>query len=171
MHTTLPPLTFRGLVMRASSILVALVAVNAFAEDSVFPSKQELQMARMLEPQNVSAEAKTFLKSKMKAHSKDMRDLVLSVATLKYDDAKKFAQGIANAPRLDKTAGATVSLPDSFFILQDGLRKHAGEVVTACDAKKPAELNAAFTSMMGTCMSCHNAFLVPLREKPAVPAK
>ena len=156
--------------MRAVSILAALVAVHAFAEDSVFPSKQELQMARMLEPQNVSAEAKAFLKGKMKAHSKDMRDLVLAVATLKYDEAKKFSQGIANAPRLDKTAGAPVALPESFFILQDALKKHAGEVVTACEAKKPAELNAAFSSMMATCMSCHNAFLVPLRGEKAAPA-
>ncbi|MBL8935721.1 MAG: cytochrome c [Archangium sp.] len=158
--------------MRSTVVLAALVAVNAFAEDSVFPSKQELQMARMLEPQNVSGEAKAFLKSKMKAHNKDMRDLVLAVATLKYDDAKKFAQGISNAPRLDKAAGATVSLPDSFFVLQDALKKHATEVVTACDAKKPGELNVAFTSMMATCMSCHNAFLVPMRgEKSAAPAK
>lgn len=158
--------------MRSIFVLAALVAVNAFAEDSVFPSKQELQMARMLEPQTVSGEARAFLKSKMKAHSKDMRDLVLAVATLKYDEAKRFAQGISNAPRLDKSAGATVALPDSFFSLQDGLKKHATEVVAACEAKKPAELNQAFTSMMGTCMSCHNAFLVPMRgEKPAVPAK
>lgn len=158
--------------MRASPILVALVAVNAFAEDSVFPSKQELQMARMLEPQNVSPEAKAFLKGKMKAHNKDMRDLVLAVSTLKYDDAKKFAQGISNAPRLDKAAGATVALPDAFFVLQDALKKQAADVVAACEAKKPQDLNLAFASMMGTCMSCHNAFLVPMRsEKPAAPAK
>lgn len=153
--------------MRAISLLTALVAVHAFAEDSVFPSKQELKMARMLEPQNVSAEAKSFLKSKMKAHSKDMRDLVLAVATLKYDEAKKFAQGISNAPRLDKTAGAAVQLPDAYFVLQDALKKHAGEVVIASEAKKADDLNLAFTSMMGTCMSCHNAFLVPLRGAKA----
>jgi hypothetical protein len=103
----------------------------------------------------------------MKAHGKDMRDLVIAVTTLKYDDARKFAQGIANAPRLDKPAGAAIDLAPAYFTLQDTLRKQAAELVTATEARKPDATHAAFTSMMGTYMSCHNAFLVPMRDRTA----
>lgn len=127
-------------------------------------------MARLLEPQKVSAEAKNFLKSKMKLHNKDMRDLVLAISTLKYEEAKKAAQGIANAPRLDKSAGASVELPAAYFALQDALRKQAETIAVACEAKNPDDLATTFSQMMRTCVSCHNAFMVPMREK-ASPAK
>lgn len=150
---------------RFAIVLVSLTAVTAFAQESVFPSKQEREMAKLLEPQQISADVKAFIKGKMKAHNKDMKDLVLAVATLKFDECKRYAQGIANAPRLDKAVGQSVDLPEAFFSLQDGLRKQASALVAACEAKKPDELLASFNQMMGTCMSCHNAFLVPLREK------
>lgn len=127
-------------------------------------------MARLLEPQKVSSEAKNFLKSKMKLHNKDMRDLVLAISTLKYDEAKKFAQGIASAPRLDKSAGASIELPAAYFTLQDALKKQAETIAAACEAKNPDDLATTFSLMMRTCVSCHNAFLVPMREK-AAPAK
>ncbi|MDX2010367.1 MAG: cytochrome c [Myxococcaceae bacterium] len=146
-------------------VVVSLLSLSAFAQESVFPSKEEKEMARMLEPQQMSADVKAFIKGKMKAHNKDMKDLVLAVATLKYDECRKYAQGIANAPRLDKASGQSLDLPEAFFSLQDGLRKQATALVAACEAKKPDELLSAYNQMMGTCMSCHNAFLVPLREK------
>ncbi|MBL8919871.1 MAG: cytochrome c [Myxococcaceae bacterium] len=153
--------------MRVVALLVAVIACSALAQPgSVFPSKDEKEMARLLEPQNVSSEVKSFLKSKMKSHNKDMRDLVLAIATLRYEDSKKFAQGIAVAPRLDKAAGASVELPPAYFTLQDALRKQAEAISAACDAKNPEDLAATFSTMMRTCVSCHNAFLVPQRDKP-----
>ncbi|MCU0698318.1 MAG: cytochrome c, partial [Myxococcaceae bacterium] len=140
-------------------VAVSLASLSTFAQESVFPSKEEKQMARMLEPQQMSADVKAFIKGKMKAHNKDMKDLVLAVATLKYDECRRYAQGIANAPRLDKAAGQSLELPDAFFTLQDGLRKQATALVAACEAKKPDELLSSYNQMMGTCMSCHNAFL------------
>lgn len=156
-----------GFMRRLAAVLLSVSASAALAQESVFPSKDEREMIRMLEPQQMSADVKAFIKGKMKAHNKDMKDLVLAVATLKYDDCRRYAQGIANAPRLDKASGQSLELPEAFFSLQDGLRKQATALVAACEAKKPDELLSAYNQMMGTCMSCHNAFLVPLREKTA----
>jgi cytochrome c556 len=154
--------------MRLATLLAALTAVSAVAQPGpVFPSKEEKEMARLLEPQTISSDVKTFLKSKMKSHNKDMRDLVLAIATLKYEEAKKFAQGIATAPRLDRASGASVDLPAAYFSLQDSLKKQAESISAACDAKNPEDLAATFSAMMRTCVSCHNAFLVPIREKAA----
>lgn len=154
--------------MRLATLLAALTAISALAQPGpVFPSKEEKEMARLLEPQTISSDVKTFLKSKMKSHNKDMRDLVLAIATLKYDEAKKFAQGIASAPRLDRASGASVDLPAAYFSLQDSLKKQAESISAACDAKNPEDLAATFSAMMRTCVSCHNAFLVPIREKAA----
>ena len=156
--------------MRVLLLLVLCLALPAAAQPgSVFPSKEEKEMARLLEPQKVSAEVKNFLKGKMKSHNKDMRDLVLAISTLKYDEAKKFSQGIASAPRLDKSAGPSIDLPPSYFTLQDSLRKQAEAITAACDAKNPDDLATTFSQMMRTCVSCHNAFLVPMREKASPP--
>lgn len=153
--------------MRLFAALLCLTALVAAAQESVFPSKEEKKMARILEPQEVTVEVKAFLKLKMKAHNKDMRDLVLAVATLKYDEAKRFAQGIANSPRL---AEENVPAP-AFKTLQDTLKKDASAVVAACEKKSPDELATAFDSMIATCMSCHNAYLVPMREQKKPAAK
>lgn len=150
--------------MRLFAALLCITSVIASAQESVFPTKAEKKMARILEQQLVTTEVKTFLKAKMKLHSKDMRDLVLAVATLKYDEAKRYAQGIANSPRLTEE---NVPAP-AFKVLQDNLRKDANAVIAACDNKSPDELSVAFDSMIATCMSCHNAYLVPLREQKKV---
>ncbi|MCA2981032.1 MAG: hypothetical protein INH37_22400, partial [Myxococcaceae bacterium] len=129
---------------RLVAVVVVLVSLAARAQESVFPTKEEREMARMLEPQQMSADVKAFLRGKMKAHNKDMKDLVLAVATLKYEECKRAAQGIASAPRLDAAAGQALELPEAFFALQDGLRKQATAVVAACEAKKADELLGAY---------------------------
>ena len=160
--------SLRGLLMRLLSLLATVTSVTALAQPgSVFPSKEEKEMARLLEPQTVSSDVKSFLKGKMKSHNKDMRDLVLAIATLKYDEAKRLSQSIATAPRLDKASGASVDLPPAYFTLQDTLKKQAEAISTACDAKNPEDLAATFSAMMRTCVSCHNAYLVPIRDKAA----
>jgi cytochrome c556 len=150
--------------MRLFVAIIIFTSLAAVAQESVFPSKEEKKMARILEPQEVNAEVKAFLKLKMKAHNKDMRDLVLAVATLKYDEAKRYAQGIANSPRL---ADERTPAP-AFKIIQDELRKNATDLVTACDKKNPDDLATAFDAMMTTCISCHNAYLVPMRDQKKV---
>jgi hypothetical protein len=151
---------------RSLSVVLSLSAISALAQPgSVFPTKEEKDMAKLLQEQAMSSEVRAFLKGKMKSHNKDMRDLVMAVATLRFDDAKKWSQGIANTPRLDANSSGKLELPPSFFALQDVLRKQAGAVVTAAEAKNADELVTSFTTMVGTCAGCHKAFMTPVKEK------
>lgn len=152
--------------VRSLTVSFCLFAIAAAAQPgSVFPSKEEKEMAKVLQDQSMSSEVRAFLKGKMRTHNKDMRDLVMAVATLRFEEAKKWAQGIANAPRLDPNMSGKLELPPSFFGLQDALRKQATGVVAACDAKSADDLLTSFNTMMGTCIGCHKAFMLPVREK------
>lgn len=160
----------------ATSLRVVFVAVLAastsFAEESVFPSKAELAMAKQLNPGEISGDVRKFLKSKMKSHGKDVRDLLMSVATLRYAEAKRAAQGLANAPRLDAAAGPSVNVSPGFFALQDQLKRAAGEVVTAAEAQNAEQLEKSFDLVIKTCMGCHNAFTQAVKDgadKPKTP--
>ncbi len=152
-------------MLRALAVVLLLSAPALAQPGSVFPSKDEKDMARVLQDQAMSAEVRAFLKSKMRTHNKDMRDLVMAVATLRFDEAKKWAQGIANAPRLDPSQSNKLEFPPAFFALQDSLKKQATSVSQACDAKNSDDLAISFNQMMNTCIGCHKAFMLPIREK------
>ena len=151
---------------RSLSVVLSLSALSALAQPgSVFPSKEEKEMAKLLQDQAMSTEVRAFLKGKMKSHNKDMRDLVMAVATLRFEEARKWAQGIANTPRLDPNQSGKLELPPAFFALQDALRKQATAVAAAAEAKNDEDLVTAFTGMVGTCAGCHKAFMTPVKEK------
>lgn len=148
--------------------LAVTLAPSARAQGNIFPSKQERALARHLDPAAVSTEARAFLKGKMKAHGKDLRELSMAVATLNYVEAKRFAQGIANQPRLDpKTPGAN-ALPADYFALQENLKTLAGELVTIAEQADDQELVTAYAHLVQTCASCHHAFVAQkAAAKPA----
>lgn len=148
--------------------LAFTLAPAARAQGSIFPSKQERALARHLDPAAVSAEARTFLKGKMKAHGKDLRELSMAVATLNFVEAKRFAQGIANQPRLDPNTPGANALPADYFALQENLKKLAGELVTSAEQADDQELVTAYAHLVQTCASCHHAFVVQkAAAKPA----
>lgn len=148
--------------------LAFTIATDARAQGSIFPSKQERALARHLDPAAVSAEARTFLKGKMKAHGKDLRELSMAVATLNYAEAKRFAQGIANQPRLDPNLPGANTLPADYFALQENLKQLAGELVTIAEQQEDQELVTAYAHLVQTCASCHHAFVA---QKAAAPVK
>ncbi|MEW5742242.1 MAG: hypothetical protein AB1938_25220 [Myxococcota bacterium] len=137
----------------------AALASTALAQGSIFPSKQQRELAKHLSPDEVSQENRKFLKGKMKAHGKDLRELSMAVATLKYAQAAKYAQGIANQPRLDPATPGADKLPPSYFALQDNLKKLATELVTIANEKDDQELITAYAHLIQTCASCHHAFV------------
>lgn len=149
--------------------LTLVLPLTARAQGSVFPSKQQREMAKRLDPGEVSAEARSFLKGKMRAHGKDVRELSMAVATLKYAQVKKHAQTIANQPRLDPSQGKAAALPASYFALQDSLKKLAEELVTIADEQDGEELVTAYAHLVQTCASCHHAFVEgkPAQKQPA----
>ncbi|MDP2275627.1 MAG: cytochrome c [Archangium sp.] len=144
--------------MRTSLLLVAALALPAFAQGSIFPDPNTKKASKQLEWANVSEESKAFLKSKMKHHGKEMKDLSLAVATVRLAEVQRLAQDVANQPRLDATSGPAMKLPPMFFELQDDLRKNAQALSDAAKAKETDVLHARFSAVMENCMTCHVAF-------------
>lgn len=141
-----------------SLLFIAVLAVPAFAQGSIFPDQATKDAAAKFAPENVSEASRTFLKSKMKNHIKDMKDLSIAVATIKASEVQRLAQGIANTARLDKTTAAANSLPPRFFELQDELKKNAQALADAGKANTMDGMLTGYQSLVSTCMQCHAAF-------------
>jgi hypothetical protein len=149
---------------------LALLPLAAHAGDTVFPTAAEKQNARLLDPKHVSERTKAYLKTKMKNHGADARQLATDVALLQWEKVKKHANEIAVQPRVDRSAAGKVGaieLSDAFFELQDLLRTRASELEASADRKDPKATAAAFGAMLDTCATCHSVYLTP-PEKPAV---
>lgn len=144
----------------AACLLLAPVVVHA---QNIFPSKKEKKMASLLDQEHVTVATRKFLKSQMKNHGQDMRELVIAVAMLRYDHAAQFAQRIANQPRLDRAAVTGtpdgVDLTPLFFTLQDALKKNATELAESAEKKDQKALTASMGRTLDNCMSCHALFL------------
>ncbi len=146
-----------------SSLLLVLSALPAFAQADIFPDKATKRAVRQLEPGTVSAENRSFLKGKMKSHNKDMRDLTIAVATLRMNEVERFAQGLANEPRLDRSMGTASKLPDRFFDVQDQLKKTAQALADAGKADNVTLVVDTFHELMAQCVACHASFKDPAR--------
>jgi hypothetical protein len=146
-------------------LLLSLLAVPAFAQGSIFPDKATQDAARKLEPDVVSDEARAFLKGKMKGHNKDMRDLSIAVAIAKSSEVQRLAQGLANMPRLDRAAAASVKLPERFFELQDQLRKTAQELSDAGKAEDVKLSVEKYQALVAQCVSCHLSYKAQVQGK------
>ncbi|HEY0881314.1 MAG TPA: hypothetical protein VGD87_07280 [Archangium sp.] len=137
-------------------ILFTALAAPAFAQSSIFPSKAQQQMAKRLEPATVTEESRAFLRTRMKAHAKDMKDLSLAVATANADDVKRLAKWLADEPRLDPAAGPAAKLPKRFFELQEAQKKAATELSEA--AQDVDAMQAKYAGLIEQCVACHAAF-------------
>ncbi|HEY1086070.1 MAG TPA: hypothetical protein VGE37_00195 [Archangium sp.] len=137
-------------------ILCLALAAPAFAQSSIFPSKAQKQMAKRLEPATVTEESRTFLRTKMKAHAKDMKELSLAVATANADDVKRLAKWLADEPRLDPAVGSAAKLPARFFELQEAQKKAATDLSEA--AQDVDAMQAKFGVLIEQCVACHAAF-------------
>jgi cytochrome c556 len=139
-----------------SMILCIAIASTAFAQESIFPTKAQKQMARHLEPATVTEESRAFLKTKMKHHAKEMKDLSVAVATVKPDDVKRLAQFIADEARLDPAVGPATKLPKRFFELQEAQKKIAGELAATGDDLQA--MQDKYGQLVEQCVACHAAF-------------
>ena len=147
---------FRG--MRTLLVLIAALALPAFAQGSIFPSKNTQKVTRQLEPANVSEDARAFLKARMKNHAKELKALSLAVATVDLPDVQRLAQDIANQARLDPSVGPAMKLPPRFFELQDELRKNAQALADAAKDDQLSGTQEKYAAVIETCMACHAAF-------------
>ena len=158
----------RGLGAVTAVLLLAPLAVLA---QSVFPSKKEKAVASLLDQQHVSARTRKFLRSRMKSHSQDMRELVNSATLLRYEATQSTAMHIANEARLDRSAAVGnpdgVDLTPAFFSLQDALKKNATELAEAAAKREPKQVSADLARTLDTCISCHALFLPQARAEAA----
>lgn len=139
-------------------LLLAVFAAPAFAQGSIFPDEATKKAARLLEPGAISEENRDFLRSKMKDHSKEMKDLSVSVATVKLADVQRLAQAMANEPRLDRAVGPAAKLPARFFELQDLLRKTSQELADTAKANDMSATSLKYHQVVELCVSCHASF-------------
>lgn len=146
--------------------LTILIAVPALAQNSIFPDKATRDAAKQLEPAELSAESRIFLKGKMKLHIKDMRDLSIAVAVINMAEVQRLAQGVANAPRLDRNMGPASLLPERFFDLQDELKKNAQTLSDAGKANDAQASLAAYQQLVSTCVTCHATFKAQVQQAP-----
>lgn len=145
--------------MRTLILLSALVSQAALAQSSIFPTKEELDVARKLDPAAVTVEAKRFLKSKMKGHAKDMKDLTVAVSTVNYAAAARAAQLVANQPRLDPAVGPAASLPQGFFAMQDLLKRSAQGLADSAKEENLDQMVEQYQYVVVVCAACHVAFI------------
>lgn len=140
-----------------------LLASSALAQDSIFPSKEQKEMARHIDPAAITDESRRFLKGKMKNHSKELRDLSLAVATLDFPKAGRLSQELANQPRLDPAAGPSSKLPEGFFALQNLLKQYAQNMADAARAGEADKLVDQYQYAITVCAACHASFMLQVK--------
>lgn len=150
-------------------LILAVFAAPAFAQGSIFPDEATKKAARLLEPGAISEENREFLRTRMKDHSKEMKDLSVSVATVKLADVQRLAQAMANEPRLDRAVGPAAKLPSRFFELQDLLRKTSQELAEAAKANDMNGTSLKYHQVVELCVACHASFKAQVQQ--AAPKK
>lgn len=152
-------------IMRSVILVLVAVSGSAFAQGSIFPDQATKDAARKFAPENVSDASRALLKSKMKNHIKDMKELSIAVATIQAAEVQRLAQGIANAGRLDKNTSGANQLPERFFELQDELKKNAQALADAGKANTMDAMLSNYQELVSTCMQCHAAFKAQVAQK------
>jgi hypothetical protein len=148
-----------------SLFLVLVVSGSAFAQGSIFPDQATRDAAKKFAPENVSEGSRAFLKSKMKNHIKDMKELSIAVATIQAAEVQRLAQGVANTARLDRSTGPANQLPERFFELQDELKKNGQALADAGKANSMDGMLTNYQNLVSTCMQCHAAFKAQVQQK------
>ena len=143
--------------MRTFLLLVAL-AVPAFAQGSIFPDKNQKNAARQLEANNITEDVRAFLKLKMKAHARAMKELSVAVATVRLGEVARLAQDIANEGRLDPAVGPAAKLPPRYFELQEEGKKKAQALADTAKADEMTSTLEKYGQVVENCMACHAAF-------------
>ena len=144
--------------MRKILLLAALVAAPAFAQGSIFPDKATRKAARQLEAVTISEDVRAFLKGKMKEHGRQVKELSVALATLRFGEVQRLAQDIANEPRIDASVGPAMKLPPRFFELQEEMKKKAQALSDAAKADQMSGSLEKYTLVVEGCMACHAAF-------------
>lgn len=147
-------------------VLLALVVVSlpAVAEEAV-PPVEIGRAPKQLEAETLTEASRAFLKTKMKNHGKDMKELSIAVAIMKMSEVQRLAQSVANAPRLDPAVGPAAQLPTRFFELQNELKKNAQALSDAGKANDASAVLNEYKALITTCTTCHLSFKAQVEKR------
>ena len=142
--------------MRRRNKLFAAALVLSFAASAAAPTLPPPQ-----EP--LSDLARSVLKRKMGRHGSDYAELSTAVVLLRYEAVRDAAARISSEPRLVRpVAGGeddvNASIPERFFVLQDGVRDKAQRLAAAARLRNFDEVQQGFAQLSAACASCHAAY-------------
>jgi hypothetical protein len=117
------------------------------------------------EPQQLSPTVRAVLHERMRLHGHQMAELSWNVVKLDWNATQELAAELAAEPRLARPSEMDATqlnsqLPERFFVLQDALRENALALSRAAQSRDPRQLAQAWSALSGTCVSCHEAYLV-----------
>jgi mono/diheme cytochrome c family protein len=112
----------------------------------------------------LSQEAKSVMRPRMKQHGPDMERLIWSVVLLQRGQTRVLAERLAGAERLarplpNQLDTINAAVPELFFTLQDQLHDRAGDLQAAAARGDDDAVAAAFGKMAETCVACHARYL------------
>ncbi len=118
---------------------------------------------RATPPEPLSPAARELLKTRMASHARDMGDLVSAIMVLDYGRIAQGADSIASDVNLSRpiSGDATelnASLPEKFYVRQDGLRAGARALAAAARAQDPYRVAAEYGRLSEGCVRCHADF-------------
>lgn len=152
--------------MNTRALVVALVVVSLpVAAEEATPAVEIGKIPKQLEAEALSEASRAFLKTKMKNHVKDMKELSIAVAIMKMSEVQRLAQGVANAPRLDPAVGPAAQLPTRFFELQNELKKNAQALSDAGKANDSSAALTEYKALITTCTTCHLSFKAQVEKR------
>jgi hypothetical protein len=143
----------------ASSTVVGVIVALALL---LRPSRTITRGPELPVPARIPPAMREVIASKMRRHAEQLPALVSKVVVLDYDGAARAAGEIFDEPGIARpVAGDELNtlLPERFFVLQDGLRSGARQVVEAAAERNGARLSEAFANLTKTCVSCHDVYL------------
>ncbi len=150
--------------MKTRALLVSSTVVACVIALAVLlrPSRSIHHGPEMARPERIPAPARSVIASKMSRHAEQMSTLMTQVLVLDFDGAAHTAGEMFDEPGLARPiAGDELNglLPERFFVLQDGLRSQARQVVAAAAAHDADRLAGVFGELTKTCVACHAVYL------------
>jgi cytochrome c556 len=151
----------------------ALPLVAACAAGQTTPGGQPPQQAQLAQaiaaperaapPEPLSPAAREILKLRMASHARDMGDLVSAIMVLDYPRIAQRAESIAADVNLSRPISGDAtelnsSLPEKFFVRQDGLRAGARSLASAARDLDPYRVAAEYGRLSEGCVRCHADF-------------
>ena len=111
----------------------------------------------------LSAPIRQLLGPRMARHGEDLKAIEAAVRARDFALTERLSRQVADEPRVarplpEQADTLNEGIPQSFFVAQDRLARHAGALADAATRQDPAELDFAFDDLKTGCAVCHTQF-------------